>query len=60
MAVITFEAQGLVTYAEAVRMLGITRPTLYAWIAKGKLHIFEIGRSRFLYREEIERIANGP
>lgn len=30
-------ARGLVTVSEAARRLGVSRPTVHAWVAKGKL-----------------------
>lgn len=56
MAEVTFRSTELLNYSEAVRLLGVSRQTLYAWIEKGKLHPLAIGRNRFLLRSEIERL----
>ena len=36
-------------------MLGITKPTLYAEIAAGRLRSFKIGRRRMFRQAELER-----
>ena len=57
MAEITFDSKELVHYTEAMRLLDVSRPTIYAWIEKGRLRPFAIGRSRFLLRAEVEALA---
>lgn len=43
------------TIAEAAKMLGIGRTTLYALIAGGELPSVSIGRKRLIRREALER-----
>ena len=55
---IKFQTDDLISYREAVRILGISRMTLYAWVNKGKLNPLKIADRRYLFREEVERLLN--
>ena len=46
----------MITFREAGRILGVSRPTVYAWIAQGRLTPIAIGDRRFLGRTEVESL----
>ena len=56
---LTIRTPDLVTFSEAAKILGVSRPTIYNLIEKQKLHIVAFGRNRYLLRAEIERLKNG-
>lgn len=53
---LTISTHDLVTLSEAAKMLGVSRPTVYNFIAKYQLHPIVIGRNRYLLRSEVERL----
>lgn len=54
MVELTLKVENLVTFTQAAKILGVSRPTIYNLIAKYKLHPLTIGRNRYLMREELE------
>jgi excisionase family DNA binding protein len=44
--------------AEALTLLGISRPTLYKMIAARKLRVFKIGRRTLVPESELQRIVS--
>ena len=46
----------LVDLSEAARRLGISRPTLYNWIALGRLTTIQIGKVRYIPVQQIEQL----
>lgn len=46
----------LVDFSEAARRLGISRPTLYNWIAQGRLTPIQIGKVRYIPVQQIEQL----
>ena len=57
---ITIKTKDLLTFTEAAFILKVSRPTLYSWIKKQRLHPVLIGRNRYLLREEVENYATLP
>ena len=57
MGELKLEVSNLVNYSEATRMLGISRPTIYAMIEREELHPVVIADRRYLLRDEIERLV---
>lgn len=49
----------LIDMAEAIRMLGTTRPTFYRWLRSGKIKGMKVGRQWRFYRVDIERFLKG-
>lgn len=47
----------MVPLREAVRLLGVDRPVLYAWIDDGRIRVVEVNGRRRIPRSEIDRIA---
>lgn len=45
--------QELVNYSQAAQMLGVSRPTIYDWIKKGRLHPIKLADRQFLYKSEV-------
>jgi excisionase family DNA binding protein len=43
---------------EAQRLIGISTPTFYRFVASGKLKAFKIGRSTCVKNSEIQRFLN--
>lgn len=50
-------ASEFITLSDAARRLGISRPTLYLWIAHGRLTRYRVGGEPKLLRAEVEREA---
>ena len=44
------------THAEAVRVLGITKPTLWRWVRKGKVKAYKLGREVLIEKKEIDAL----
>lgn len=55
MSEIRLQVNNLLNYSDAARILGVTRVTIYAMIARGELHPLAVADRRYLLREEIER-----
>jgi excisionase family DNA binding protein len=55
---VSIESTNLVTFTEAARMLGVSRPTVYNLVARGKLRPVTIGRNRYLLRQEVEAVRH--
>ncbi len=51
---ITMQTTDLLTFSEAARILGVSRPTVYNLIRTKGLHPVVIGRNRYLLRAEVE------
>lgn len=58
MSEIRLQVSNLLSFSEAARMLGVTRVTIYAMIARAELHPLAIADRRYLLREEVERLVN--
>ncbi|MBU1067635.1 helix-turn-helix domain-containing protein [Patescibacteria group bacterium] len=54
----TISTPDLVTFAEAAKILGVSRPTIYSMVAKLELHPLAIGKNRYLMHLEVERLKN--
>ena len=55
---ITIKTQDLVSFTEAARILGISRPSVYVWLKQQKLRVVvELGSNRYLLRVEVEELA---
>jgi len=48
----------LVSVAEAAKVLGRPRLTIYRWIDAGKIHGIKLGGILFIPKSEVERIKN--
>lgn len=48
---------GLLTVAEAAKLLAVARSTVYELMVRGELCWIKIGRSRRIPRRELERLA---
>lgn len=57
MSEITLEVANLFNFSQAATLLGVSRPTIYELIKKQKLHPISIGRNRYLFRDEVERLG---
>ena len=55
---IKLDTDDLMSFSEAARVLNVTRVTVYAMIERGELHPFAIADRRYLFKEEVERLAN--
>lgn len=53
---ILIQANDFFTLTEAAHLLGVSRPTLYNWISRGKLHPVTLGRNRYVLRSEVEAL----
>ncbi len=58
MTELTIQTNDLVTFTEAAKLLGVSRPTVYNLVSKEQLHPVIIGRNRYLLRTEIEGLIN--
>ncbi len=47
----------LLTFSEAARILGVSRPTVYNLIRTKDLHPVAIGRNRYILRTEVEALS---
>ncbi len=47
------DISNLISITEAAKILGITRATIYAWLANGQLHSVKIGGNTYLNRIEV-------
>ena len=47
----------LMTQAEAIIVLGVTRPTLYAMIVRGEIKSARLGKRILLHRDTVEACA---
>jgi excisionase family DNA binding protein len=56
MADISINQKDVLTVKEAAEKLGVTRLTLYRWIAKDKISTLKFGKFRAIPRSEVERI----
>ena len=55
---LTIKTNDLLTFTEAAKILGVSRPTLYNLVVKEELHPVVIGRNRYLLRTEIEGLKS--
>lgn len=53
---LTIKTNDLVTFSEAATMLEVSRPTLYNFVERNRLHPVLIGRNRYLLRTEVEKL----
>jgi excisionase family DNA binding protein len=44
----------LISQAEAARIRNVSREAIYGLVARGKLHVTEIGGQKFVRRSEVE------
>lgn len=53
--------ENLMTIKEVMKVLCISRPTLYRWVKKKKLRPVKVGQGRttFFIREDIESLGQG-
>jgi len=58
MSEIRLQVSNLLNYAEAARMLRVSRQTVYTMIERGELHPLAIADRRYLLKEEVERLVN--
>jgi len=58
MAEIRLKVENLLSYAQAAKLLGVTRPYIYSLVAKGQLRSLEIGGRRFVIKEDVERLTS--
>ena len=56
MSRIHLTVSNLISYSQAAQTLGVSRQTIYAMIDRGELRPFAIGRHRYLFAEEVEKI----
>lgn len=56
---LTIKTDDLVTFAEAAKLLQVSRPTVYNLVTKEQLHPVLIGRNRYLLRSEIKGLIDG-
>ena len=56
---LTIKTADLVTFAEAAKLLQVSRPTVYNLVTKEQLHPVLIGRNRYLLRSEIKGLIDG-
>ncbi len=57
MVEIRLTAAALISFAEAVKVLAVSRMTIYAMIRRGELHPVDVAWHRYLLRAEVERMA---
>jgi len=50
--------QNLINYAQAARILGISRTIIYKLIARGQLHPIKVADRRYLQKHEVEQVLN--
>jgi excisionase family DNA binding protein len=55
----TTEAVRLLSIKEACRLLGLSRTTLYAELASGRLRSVTVGRRRFVPRDAVDDFIAG-
>ena len=60
MAELTIETESLVTLSKAAEMLGVSRPTIYNWIKRHRLHPVLVGRNRYLFKHEVDSLIRKP
>ena len=53
---LTIKTNDLVTFSEAADLLKVSRPTLYNYVERQRLHPVLIGRNRYLLRAEVEKL----
>ena len=46
-------------YKDAVKEIGVTKPTVWRWIKKGKVEILRVGREILIEKSEVERLRSG-
>ena len=46
----------LISFSEAARILGVSRPTIYSYIERDMLSPVAIGRNRYFEREKVETL----
>ena len=56
MTIIKFDTKDLISYAEAARMLKISRPSVYNYIKRYNLRPIEIGGNQYLLKKEVEQV----
>ena len=56
MVSLRLEVSNLVSFAEAAKLLGVSRPTVYNLVAEHRLYPIAIGSHRYLLRDEVERL----
>ncbi len=53
---ITIRTPDVLTFTEAAKILGISRPTIYNLIKKHTLHTVTFGKNRYLLTNEVEKL----
>lgn len=56
MTIVKFDTKDLISYAEAARILKVSRPSIYNYIKRYGLHPVEIGGNQYLLKKEIEQV----
>ena len=55
---LSIETKSLVTFAEAAKILGVSRPTIYNKVKENHLHPVKIGNNQYLLRAEVEALKS--
>ena len=56
MAEITLKVSNLLTFAQAAKVLGVSRPTVYNLVKRGKLHAILIGGHQYCEGAEVKSL----
>ena len=56
MAQLTINTPDLITFKEAAQILGVSRPTVYNRVRQKRLIVVDIGKNRYLWRKEVEKL----
>ena len=54
--IISITTTNLVTFAEAAKILSVSRPTVYNWVRDNKLHPVQIGANQYLLRADVDAL----
>ena len=56
---IKVKTDSIISIAEASKILGVSKMTIYRWVRSGKITSVCFGFITYLLREEVERISDG-
>lgn len=54
--ILSIETNSLITFAEAAKILGVSRPTIYNKVRRDHLHPVKVGSNQYLLRAEVETL----
>jgi len=52
-------ASDFYTYGQAMKVLGVSKRTMWKWVKAGKLAVHRVGREVLIEKTEVERLKAG-